>query len=80
MSSHKPEYAWLYEKEEVPPGWEDLFREIAFRSGAAVVFGLMGMAEAIRQRCTCPAWMANVPPGKTVSWANVCERCKGYPV
>lgn len=49
--------------------------------GAAVAFGLMGMAEAIRQRCTCltlDELHALRGPGFR-TWDEVCERCKGYP-
>lgn len=45
-------------------------RVVGLDEGAAFAFGLMGMAEAIRNRCTCP-------PGR-IDWADVCERCKGY--
>ncbi len=38
--------------------------------GAAVAFGLMGMAFAIRARCTCL-------PG--AEWEDLCQGCKGYP-
>lgn len=45
-------------------------RVVGLDEGAAFAFGIMGMAEAIRNRCTCP-------PGR-IDWADVCERCKGY--
>lgn len=42
--------------------------------GAAVAFGLMGMAEAIRRRCTCAK-----RGSAEDDWADLCEVCKGYP-
>jgi hypothetical protein len=52
--------------------------------GAAVAFGLMGMATAIRQRCTCPVPYSDpnwprMPDGRHLDWSEICERCKGYP-
>ena len=51
-------------------GWDE-GHGVGRQNGAAVAFGLMGMAEAIRQRCTCPPYAAR--------WEDACERCKGYP-
>ncbi len=51
--------------------WTPEVREATFRAGAAVAFGLMGMAEAIRTRPRY-TWKLIVPFGKggnhSVSW------------
>ena len=46
--------------------------------GAAVAFGIIGMAEAIRQRCTCPPGKGANTTGYVLCWEDLCERCKGY--
>lgn len=56
---------------------EALLAEQHFMAGAAVAFGLMGMAEAIRNRCSCPPWRNE--DGTLIDWSEVCQRCKGYP-
>ncbi len=47
----------------------DAARDNGRRYGAAIAFGLMGMAVAIRSRCTCR-------PG--AQWEDLCEGCRGY--
>lgn len=63
---------WLMKADEWCDGYDDGYA-VGFDEGAAVAFGLMGMAEAIRTRCTCPGVTSKL------AWEDVCERCKGYP-